>query len=212
MRRPILSLCLLVFSTTIVAAQQHDLLLEGGRVMDPEWAWMPCATSASGTIVRVSSEAVSGRDVVDPRRTARACKASASKALDDVTTALKLEIGVSGIAEFLKAKGGRSLIHYGASASHAAARAQVFGASLQADSSERMNRRFNNLVYGSYAPGAPDVFIDDAQWKNMWLGVDRCYVVASDYAVPRFEKLVGKGALNVLAASGGKVVLSNRPM
>jgi hypothetical protein len=74
-----------------------------------------------------------------------------------------------------------------------------------------LNGRFNNLVYGSYAPGAPDVFIDDAQWKNMWLGAERCYVVASDYAVPRFEKLVGKPALNVVAASGGKVVLTNHP-
>jgi 4-amino-4-deoxy-L-arabinose transferase-like glycosyltransferase len=74
-----------------------------------------------------------------------------------------------------------------------------------------LNGRFNNLVYGSYAPGAPDVFIDDAQWKNMWLGAERCYVVASDYAVPRFEKLVGKAALHVVAASGGKVVLTNHP-
>jgi hypothetical protein len=74
-----------------------------------------------------------------------------------------------------------------------------------------LNGRFNNLVYGSYAPGAPDVFIDDAQWKNMWLGAERCYVVASDYAVPRFEKLVDKAALNVVAASGGKVVLTNHP-
>jgi len=73
-----------------------------------------------------------------------------------------------------------------------------------------LNGRFNNLVYGSYAPGAPDVFLDDAQWKSMWLGADRCYVVASDYAVPRFEKLAGKAALNVVAASGGKVVLSNQ--
>ena len=32
-----------------------------------------------------------------------------------------------------------------------------------------LNGRFNNLVYGSYAPGAPNVFIDDAQWKSMWL-------------------------------------------
>jgi 4-amino-4-deoxy-L-arabinose transferase-like glycosyltransferase len=75
-----------------------------------------------------------------------------------------------------------------------------------------LNGRFNNLVYGSYAPGAPDVFIDDTQWKNMWLGADRCYVVASDSAAQRFEKLVGKAALNVVAASGGKVLLSNHPM
>jgi N-acyl-D-aspartate/D-glutamate deacylase len=36
MRRVILFICLLVFSTAIAAAQQYDLVLEGGRVMDPE--------------------------------------------------------------------------------------------------------------------------------------------------------------------------------
>jgi len=75
-----------------------------------------------------------------------------------------------------------------------------------------LNGRFNNLVYGSYAPGAPDVFIDDAQWKDIWLRAERCYVVASDFAVPRFEKLVGTAALVPVAASGGKVVLTNHPL
>jgi 4-amino-4-deoxy-L-arabinose transferase-like glycosyltransferase len=74
-----------------------------------------------------------------------------------------------------------------------------------------LNGRFNNLVYGSYAPGAPDVFIDDTQWKNMWLGPERCYLVASDFALPRLETLVGKAVLYVVAASGGKVVLTNQP-
>ena len=32
-----------------------------------------------------------------------------------------------------------------------------------------LNGRIQNLVYGSYAPGAPNVFIDDSQWKNLWL-------------------------------------------
>jgi 4-amino-4-deoxy-L-arabinose transferase-like glycosyltransferase len=73
-----------------------------------------------------------------------------------------------------------------------------------------LNGRFNNLVYGSYAPGAPDVFIDDAQWKTMWLSAQRCYVLASGRAMPRFEKLVGKEALHLVAASGGKVLLTNR--
>ena len=74
-----------------------------------------------------------------------------------------------------------------------------------------LNGRFNNMVYGSYAPGAPDVFINDAQWKEMWLGGERCYVVASDYAAARFDGLVGKAALVPVAASGGKVLLTNRP-
>jgi N-acyl-D-aspartate/D-glutamate deacylase len=52
------------------------------------------------------------------------------KAFDGVTTALELEIGVPDVTEFLKAKEGRSLIHYGTAASHVAARALVFGAPL----------------------------------------------------------------------------------
>ena len=75
-----------------------------------------------------------------------------------------------------------------------------------------LNGRFNNLVYGSYAPGAPDVFIDDAEWRTMWLGPERCYIVLSQTARPRLEKLVGADRLNVLAESGGKLILSNQPV
>ena len=39
------------------------------------------------------------------------------KALDGVTTALEMEIGVPDVAQFLKAKEGHSLIPYGTSAS-----------------------------------------------------------------------------------------------
>jgi hypothetical protein len=75
-----------------------------------------------------------------------------------------------------------------------------------------LNGRFNNLVYGSYAPGAANIFIDDEQWRAMWLEDSRCYIVASRSALPRFEKLVGSERLIVVADSGGKVVLSNHPV
>ena len=75
-----------------------------------------------------------------------------------------------------------------------------------------LNGRFNNLVYGSYAPDAPDVFPDDAQWRTMWLAPARCYIVADHSQVPRFEALVGRDALHVVLASGGKVLLSNQPV
>ena len=74
-----------------------------------------------------------------------------------------------------------------------------------------LNGRINNLVYGSYAPGAPDIFINDAQWRDMWNAPDRVYLVASRSALPRLENLVGKAKLNVVAASGGKLVLTNLP-
>jgi hypothetical protein len=73
-----------------------------------------------------------------------------------------------------------------------------------------LNGRFNNLVYGSYAPGAPNIFIDDSQWANLWLSPDRYYLVAAESALPRLEKLVGSERLHVILTSGGKVLLSNR--
>jgi len=74
------------------------------------------------------------------------------------------------------------------------------------------NGRINNLVYGSYAPGAPDVFIDDRQWKNLWLTNDRYYLVADEAALSRLKELVGEASLHVVAQSGGKVVLTNLPL
>ncbi len=72
-----------------------------------------------------------------------------------------------------------------------------------------LNGRFNNLVYGSYAPGAPNIFLDDAQWRDMWLAPERCYIVASQTALPRLKTLAGAERLHVVLSSGGKVLLAN---
>jgi hypothetical protein len=73
-----------------------------------------------------------------------------------------------------------------------------------------LNGRFHNLVYGSYAPGAPDVFLTDQEWKRMWLRPERCYLVADGSARPRLEALVGRQALVTVRESGGKMLLANR--
>jgi 4-amino-4-deoxy-L-arabinose transferase-like glycosyltransferase len=75
-----------------------------------------------------------------------------------------------------------------------------------------LNGRFNNLVYGSYAPGAPNIFLDDAQWRDLWRGPKRCYLVAGDEKRPHFEELAGKGALFTVAESGGKMLLTNQAL
>jgi 4-amino-4-deoxy-L-arabinose transferase-like glycosyltransferase len=73
-----------------------------------------------------------------------------------------------------------------------------------------LNGRINNIEYGSYAPGAPDVFLDDQQFARLWPQPERCYLVAAAPAVPRFEKLVGKPALHVVVESGGTFLFTNR--
>jgi N-acyl-D-aspartate/D-glutamate deacylase len=144
MRKLIFFLFFLVLSTTVLFAQQYDLVLEGGRVMDPETGLDTVRNVGihDGKIVRISSEALSGRRVIhagglvvapgfiDLHQHGQEMESQRVKALDGVTTALELEIGAPDIAQFLKTKEGQSLIHYGTSASHVAARALVFGAPL----------------------------------------------------------------------------------
>lgn len=74
-----------------------------------------------------------------------------------------------------------------------------------------LNGRYMNLEYGAYAPGVPDVFINDAQFRDLWLRPETTYIVAKESAVPRFENLVGREQLHTLAESGGKLVLTNHP-
>ncbi len=74
------------------------------------------------------------------------------------------------------------------------------------------NGRFFNLEYGAYAPGAPDVFIDDTQFKDLWLKHERSYIVAKESVVPQLESLVGAANLNLVLASGGKVLFTNHPI
>jgi hypothetical protein len=75
-----------------------------------------------------------------------------------------------------------------------------------------LNGRYNNLEYGSYAPGAPDVFIDDTQFKSLWLEPQRDYLVAYQADLRHFEDLVGQDHINVVAAGGGKLILTNHPL
>jgi 4-amino-4-deoxy-L-arabinose transferase-like glycosyltransferase len=75
-----------------------------------------------------------------------------------------------------------------------------------------LNGHYFNLEYGSYAPGAPDVFIDDARLKNLWLAPQRYYLVAYQAKLPQFEELVGKDHLEAIASEGGKLLLTNHPV
>ena len=144
MRKLIVVLFLLTVSTTLLSAQQYDLVLEGGRVMDPETGLDAVRNVGinAGKIVRISSEALTGHRIIhasglvvapgfiDLHQHSQDLASQRVKALDGVTTALELEIGAPDVALFLKEKEGHSLIHYGTSASQVAARALVLGAPL----------------------------------------------------------------------------------
>lgn len=72
-----------------------------------------------------------------------------------------------------------------------------------------LNGRVTNVEYGSYAPDAPDVFINDGDFRELWRQPDRYYLVAAREALPRLERLVDPAALHRVAAAGGKLLLTN---
>jgi 4-amino-4-deoxy-L-arabinose transferase-like glycosyltransferase len=75
-----------------------------------------------------------------------------------------------------------------------------------------LNGRFHNLEYGAYAPGVPDVFIQDSDFKNLWVEPQRFYLLATESAVGRLEELVGRSQLALVAESGGKFLFTNHPL
>jgi 4-amino-4-deoxy-L-arabinose transferase-like glycosyltransferase len=72
-----------------------------------------------------------------------------------------------------------------------------------------LNGKFNNLEYGAAAPGAPAVFLNDSQFKDLWTSGNRYYLVASQRGMDRIEGLVGKDYFQTVATSGGKFLLTN---
>jgi 4-amino-4-deoxy-L-arabinose transferase-like glycosyltransferase len=74
-----------------------------------------------------------------------------------------------------------------------------------------LNGRVNNLEYGSHAPGAPNVFLTDAELPRLWAQPQRYYLLAVAEAVPRIEKVLG-GNLYLIRKSGGKYLFSNQPV
>jgi 4-amino-4-deoxy-L-arabinose transferase-like glycosyltransferase len=72
-----------------------------------------------------------------------------------------------------------------------------------------LNGRQMNLEYGSYAPNAPNVFIDDPKFANLWQNPERYYLLIEGPSLPRIEKLVGKAGLHVVLESGGKFLMTN---
>lgn len=74
-----------------------------------------------------------------------------------------------------------------------------------------LNGRYNNLEYGSYAPGSPPVFIDDDQFARLWSSGSRYYLASDGTRLDILKKLTGSENLYEVAQSGGKFLFTNHP-
>jgi len=72
-----------------------------------------------------------------------------------------------------------------------------------------LNGNYNNMEYGAAAPSAPAVFLNDSEFKALWTGGSRYYLVAYQTGADRIESVVGKEHFRIVTTSGGKSLLTN---
>jgi dihydroorotase len=129
--------------SALAAAAQPDLdvVLAGGRVLDPETGLdaVRDVGIAGSSIAAVSESSLASRlkpagslidasglivapGFIDLHAHGQSNRANEFQAHDGVTTALELEGGVANVAEFLATRGKRALLNFGASVSHGALR------------------------------------------------------------------------------------------
>lgn len=121
------------------AAVPYDLVVANGRVVDPETGLDAVRHVAirNGSIAAISEQPLQGRDAIDASGLVVAPgfidlhahgqdeRSALLQAQDGVTTALDLESGVYPVETWYRSREGKAPIHFGASASHRAARIYV---------------------------------------------------------------------------------------
>ena len=120
---------------------RYDVVIRGGRVVDPETSLDAVRDVGIGgnQIAAVSDRPLSGARVIeaaglvvapgfiDLTQHDQTAAGYRLKAMDGVSTALELEIGPPDVRKFLDQRRNAALINYGTTASHPWARAAIFG-------------------------------------------------------------------------------------
>jgi dihydroorotase len=123
----------------LARAQEFDLVIANGRVMDPATGLDAVRQVGirGGKIAAVSTATLRGRATLDAKGLVVAPgfidlhshgqtpENYRFKAMDGVTTALEMEVGVSPISQWYSAREGKALINFGASSGHLPARMAV---------------------------------------------------------------------------------------
>jgi len=71
-----------------------------------------------------------------------------------------------------------------------------------------VNGRVNGPWFGSFWPDGPHIFEDDNSLRHQWSGSQRIYLLT--YQQSRIGDLQRYGTVHLFAASGGKMILTNR--
>jgi dihydroorotase len=129
-----------LFALACTPAPKYDLVIQGGRVMDPATRLDSVRNIGitGGKIAAISSAPLAGTTIVDAtgkvvapgfidlHAHGQTTGDMEIQAQDGVTTALELEVGVYPVDAWYRSREGKSPLNYGATVSHIAARFAVF--------------------------------------------------------------------------------------
>ena len=126
---------------SVACGPDYDVVIEGGRVMDPESGFDAIANIGivDGVIDAISVEPLSGAQVivaeglvvapgfVDLHRHGHSEEGYRLQVRDGVTTGLELEIGTPNVMDWYAERDGGQLVNFGVAAGHIGARARALG-------------------------------------------------------------------------------------
>ena len=170
-------------------SETYDIVLAGGRVMDPETGldavrWVGIRGE---TVAAISDAPLEGRTVVDAtglvvapgfidlHAHGQSRRSNEFQAMDGVTTALEMESGVPDMEVFLAQRDGDAVVNYGATIGHGAVRTRImpeYGAELEAalvasrDVGQADAEAWMRL-YDAAAAGRYDA-LDPAEYPALW--------------------------------------------
>lgn len=172
------------FNTFAQTPVVYDVVLSGGRVIDPETKLDAIRNVGilNNHIAQISSETLQGKEIVnvsglvvapgfiDPHIHGISNKEQEYQLHDGVTTALELELGVPFLGEWYASRQAKALINYGASANWGFARMQALATypkELLELKQAATNGSINNEVSMSLMGISYDKTLDAAQTQTM---------------------------------------------
>lgn len=180
-----ISTFLAVACTSTNGGRVFDTVILGGRVMDPATRLDAVRNVgiAGGSVASITSADIVGHDTVDAAGLVVApgfvdlhahgqdSVSNRLQALDGVTTALEMEIGVYPVGAWLASREGHSLINYGATVSHPGARVKLL----------------TGVDIGHFAVLPPS-----GEGMRIWSG-KHIYTSLTDGQIGELSRLVGNG-------------------
>ena len=210
-------LSLLAPSVTAQQGEVYDIVLVGGRVMDPETGLDAVRNVGinSTTIAAITAQPLSGRTVIDVgslvvgpgfvdlHAHGQDSVSSRFQAGDGVTTALELERGTGNVSRWYGAREGRAIINYGATASHGGTRQRVlrdttpqgpaaaYRAATASEIDQMAERLRRGLDDGALGIGYGIRYVPGARREE----IIRMFRVAAEYDVTNFVHVRSAGMI-----------------